>query len=65
MTTLTFYNHWRFARTIQLLVMKYDGRFIGNPYDPVFGKTMFKVSFENNNASKLMLMSHILNQPWV
>jgi len=64
MTTITFYTPVRFARTIQLLVMQYDGRFVQNPF-AMFTKMEYKVSFDNNQASKLMTMAHILNQPWV
>ena len=63
MTTISFNAPTRFARYIQLLVMKYNGRFVRNPFD-MFGTSRFEISFENNDASKLMTMVDILNQPF-
>jgi len=66
MTTVTFYLKGNFARYVQLLVMKYDGRFVHNPLGMFSKKAQFKVSFEDsNNCNKFMVRLGILEQPFV
>ena len=66
MTTLTFYAPTRFARYVQNLVKKYDGRFVHNPLDMFQGDSQFKISFEDIvNCNKFTARYYILNQPFV
>ncbi len=65
MIIVTFYAPTKFARKVQDLVKKYDGRFKGNPYLGL-ERTWFEVSFEDSdNYNKFGRRVDIFNQPWV
>lgn len=69
MTTLTFYAPTKFARYVQLLVMKYGGYFEHNPLFMFTDKSQFKINFEDivsaDDFKAFHIRTHILNQPWV
>ena len=67
MITISFYSPFKNARRIQILVMKYDGRFVANPYE-VYGTTngFFKITFEDGmNYRKFSACHQLLEQPFV
>lgn len=68
MTTITFYAPTKFARYVQLLVMKYNGWFVHNPLFMFTKESQFKISFDNvpvEDWHAFNIRIYILNQPWV
>jgi len=65
---ITFYAPSKFARQIQLFVIKYDGYFVENPMFLFSKEAQFKIGFDHNNATnsrKFMNKIDILKQPYV
>lgn len=69
MITTSFYAPSKFARYVQLLVMKYNGRFVFNPYEAYGGNSRFEISFDDENSdirfAQFQACVHILTQPWM
>lgn len=68
MMTTTFYAPSKFARYVQLLVMKYDGRFVHNPLFMSSKNANFKISFDEVSPEYVRsfhIRIDILNSPWV
>ena len=62
---MSFKVNTNILRTIQQLVKKYDGRFIGNPYPAYNDKSRVTISFDNvENANKFDKMLNICVQPY-
>ena len=63
---ITFYGPTKFARLIQKLVGKYDGRFVNNPLHVGGGETHFKISFEDShNFNQFCVRTEIIKQPFM
>jgi len=65
MITVTFYAPTNIGRRIQDNVKRFDGRFVGNPFEMFNGQSQYAISFEDgDNYRKFSACTEIVQQPW-